>query len=264
MSTHIYKDEQQERATSRDSLDTRLRINKAYGSADFDGWLFEHLAVKAGEDVLDVGCGTGAQSLRFAELVQPGGTVSALDLSEDSVRQLNEALAPDAPVEAVVSDMGAIEDLIRNRFTTKTYDLAHSSYALYYSEKREHVLDVMKNALKPGGRLAVFSPNGKHGLVDLATELGPVPEEITDCMSFGPRVLDPWFNAHLADVETHHFHNELRIPTAEEVMTFYRATTYFRDDVEPEFRRAVESEIAEHGCFEYEKNGFLIVGRAAA
>ena len=68
----IYSGASEERVTGTDYLEKRLEINKTYASADFDSWLFERLKVRPGEDVLDVGCGSGAQTIPFSKFVQPG------------------------------------------------------------------------------------------------------------------------------------------------------------------------------------------------
>jgi ubiquinone/menaquinone biosynthesis C-methylase UbiE len=257
----IYQGEKHERATSTDSLDTRLEINTAYASADFSGWLFERLAVQPGEDVLDVGCGNGAQSVPFSEIVGPEGSVSALDISESSVAELKAKVPAGAPLEAVAADMADLGGIIAGTFRVKTYDLAHSSYALYYSKDRNQVLDTMRHALKPGGRCAVFSPCSPHGLVEFAARFHPVPDEIWDCFEFGPDVLKPYFDANFDDVAIHRFHNELRIPDAATLMRFYEATTYYDADHAGEIEAEVERIVAENGCFEYEKNGYLIIGK---
>lgn len=259
--SHVYEGDKFERATSRDSLARRLEINKAYASADFDGWLMERLAVRAGEDVLDVGCGTGAQTLLFADKVGSAGSVSSVDISAESIATLKSALADDAPVQAVTGDMADLRELIDDTFAVKRYDLAQSTYALYYANEREDVLGVMKEALKPGGRLAVFTPQEPHGLVALAARFSDVPQPVFDSLRFGGDVLLPWFRSAFATVEEHHFHNELSIPTAGEVIAFYRATTYYAPEAEPELRTFVEAEIARHGTFTYEKNGYLVIGR---
>ena len=258
--THIYGGERFEQATSRDSLEERLRINKAYASADFDGCLMERLHVVPGEDVLDVGCGTGGQSLLFAKSVRPGGSVSALDISKGSVEALNAALSADDPVQAIVGDMTDLPSLIENTFRTKRYDLAQSSYALYYALERDAVLGTMKAHLKPGGRLAVFTPQGPHGLVELAAKYCEIPQPVYDSLNFRS-VLHEWFHGNFQSVEEHDFHNELRIPTADEVLDFYAATTYYDANAVPAIREHVEAEITKNGFFEYEKNGYLVIGR---
>jgi SAM-dependent methyltransferase len=258
--TTVYTGEREERATKTSYLEKRLEINTSYASADFAGWLFERLKVRPGEDVLDVGCGSGAQTVPLSRQVQPGGSVSALDISADSVELLKSRLDANAPVQAVVSDMAALPDLIANTFKVKRYDLTHSSYALYYSPQRLAVLDTMRAALKPGGRCAVFTPNEPHGLVALAARFTRVPESVFDSLTFGPRVLKPYFDRSFPRVEVHAFDNMLSIPSADLVLDFYRQTTYHDAHAEAPMRQHVEAEIAQHGVFRYEKHGYLIIG----
>jgi len=256
----IYSGASEERVIGTDYLEKRLEINKTYASADFDSWLFERLAVKPGEDVLDVGCGSGAQSIPFSRMVQPGGSVSALDLSADSVELLKKRVAPGSSVEAVAADMATIDELIRNRFRVKRYDLAQSSYALYYSPERLRVLDVMRAALKPGGRCAVFTPASPHGLVELAARFTKVPETVYDSLAFGGKVLKPYFDKSFKRVEDHKFDNVISLPNADLVLEFYRQTTYYDAAAEAPMRALVQKEIDAHGVFRYEKHGYLVIG----
>jgi ubiquinone/menaquinone biosynthesis C-methylase UbiE len=259
-SSHIYTGERESRATETSFLEKRLEINKKFASADFDSWLFERLALRPGEDVLDVGCGTGAQTLPFSEMVGPGGSVSAFDISASSIDLLRSRVSPNARVQAVASDMAAIGDIIAHTFDVKRYDLAHSSYALYYSPKRLDVLDVMRRALKPGGRCAVFTPAAPHGLVELASRFTAVPEAVHESLSFGEQVLKPYFDANFPRVAVHHFNNVITLPTSELLLDFYRQTTYHDSAAEPAMRAAAEAEIERSGHFSYQKNGYLIIG----
>ena len=61
--TVIYSGDKAERATATTYLEKRIEINRAYSSVDFDAWLFDRLAVESGENILDVGCGSGAQTI---------------------------------------------------------------------------------------------------------------------------------------------------------------------------------------------------------
>lgn len=256
----IYSGDVATRATGTDFLEKRIEINKTYSSADFDAWLLDRLAVKPGEDILDVGCGSGAQTIPFAERVGDSGSVSALDISRDSVALLNARLAHKSRVQAVAADMKDLHRIIATEFRVKRYDLAQSTYALYYSADRADVLDTMRSALKPGGRCAVFTPNAPHGLVDLAARFTRIPAEISDCMVFGPNVLAPYFEAHFTDVAVHRFHNVVTLPNADVLIEFYRQTTYHDAAAEAPMRRHVDEEIRRTGSFSYEKNGYLIIG----
>lgn len=261
MVEHVYNGDVLERATSKESLEKRLDLNKKYQSTDFDSWLMERLGVESGEDVLDVGCGTGAQSIPLVNKVGENGSVSSLDISAESVEKLIQKASNPPNLRAVISDMGNLEDVIETQFVTKEYDLAQSSYALYYSPRRMHVLDVMRKHLKPEGRLAVFTPNAPHGMVEFARQFIEIPSGVDECMVFGPDILERYFRQHFWDVTIHLFHNIVKIPSLTEFLTFYRSTTYYDEAVEEKIGAAVQDIINRDGCFEYEKNGYLIVGQ---
>jgi ubiquinone/menaquinone biosynthesis C-methylase UbiE len=256
----IYSGASEERVIGTDYLEKRLEINKTYASANFDSWLFDRLAVKPGEDVLDVGCGSGAQTIPIARMVGSGGSVSSLDLSADSVELLKSRIPQGTSVDAVDADMATLEVLIRDRFRVKRYDLAQSSYALYYSPERLRVLDVMRAALKPGGRCAVFTPASPHGLVELAARFTKVPETVYDSLAFGGKVLKPYFDNSFRRVEDHRFDNMISLPNADLVLEFYRQTTYYDAGAELPMRALVQKEIDANGVFRYEKHGYLVIG----
>jgi ubiquinone/menaquinone biosynthesis C-methylase UbiE len=262
MSSVIYSDDRSERATATVFLEKRIEINRAYASVDFDAWLLERLSVRPGEDILDVGCGSGAQTVPFVTLVGSTGSVSALDISSDSILLLKSRVSPQAPVQTVVADMGDLAGVIANVFNTKRYSLVHSSYALYYSPKRMHVLDVMRGAIKPGGRCAVFTPNAPHGLVELAAQFGEVPAAVNESLRFGGEVLCPYFEKNFPRYKVHHFHNVVSVPSADVLIEFYRQTTYYDAQAELKIRSVADEEIKRSGSFKYEKNGYLIIGFA--
>ncbi len=260
MSSMMYTGDRARRAIDTSHLEKRIEINRAYSSANFDEWLLSHLKVNAGEDILDVGCGSGSQTIPFATLVGPTGSVSALDISSESIDLLKSRLPPAAPVQAVAADMAELANVISTTFKTKNYSLAHSSYALYYSTLRLEVLNVMRCALKPGGRCAVFTPNEPHGLVDLASRFMSMPEAVTDSLQFGPAVLQPYFERNFSRVEIHHFNNTVSVPSSDVLIEFYLQTTYYDARIESDIRTVADAAIAHAGSFRYDKNGYLIMG----
>lgn len=257
---HIFEGEIRDRATSRRSLSTRLALNKRYQSADFHSWLHRRLNVTRGEHILDVGCGTGAQSLRFLDAVGANGTVSALDISGESVEELRRSAGGDTRLTAVVADMGNLDQVIRESFMEQAYTLAHSSYALYYSPARLEVIERMTDALTSSGRLAVFTPTTPHGMVEIAARFGSVPPAVLESLEFGPAVLEPRFRALFWEVEIHFFQSEMRVTSLNDFMSFYRATTYFDRNVEGAVEDYARAEIKSSGAVRYSKNGYLIIG----
>jgi SAM-dependent methyltransferase len=207
-----------------------------------------------------VGCGTGAQTLPFLKIVGTSGSVSSLDISAESIATLSKRAGSAPNLDAIAADMADLKQCIATRFRVKKYDIAHSSYALYYSPARVEVLGVMRDSLKPGGKLAVFTPNRPHGMVDFARQFHPIAPEIDESLEFGPAVLEPFFRRNFWDVVVHYFHNVVRVTSVEDALSFYRATTYYVKSAEDQIRGRLSELIRRDGCFQYEKNGYLIVG----
>ncbi len=233
---HIYSGDVRVRATSTASLDTRLDLNRRYQSVDFADWHMRRLDVGPGEKILDVGCGTGAQSLRFLHDIGPRGSVSALDISEQSVASLLAAGGGDPRLQAVAADMATLDVVIRDEFRQKQYTLAQSSYALYYSPEREAVLRTMAESIYDFGRVAVFTPAGPHGMVEIAAKFGDVPTAVYDSLEFGPTRLTPLFRQLFWDVRIDFFQSVMRVTSLADFMDFYRATTYYDERATAEAR----------------------------
>jgi len=245
---------------SSEFLRTRLHVNQANSRLDFNDWLFARLKVHAGESVLDVGCGTGSQSVVFSKIVGPHGRVCATDISPESVAELRKNSQEAANLETAVADMVDLASLLSNKFTTRSFDLVHSSYALYYASNHHAVLNAMKSALRPAGRMAVFSPYRPHGMVELARQFSALPAIVEDSVEFGPATLEPWFRANFWEVEVHFFQNELTLKSLDDMMAFYRAANYYRADVEPLIEAEAQKRLQEHGELKFAKSGYLIIG----
>jgi ubiquinone/menaquinone biosynthesis C-methylase UbiE len=260
-SSNAYSGKLKERAINSDSLKSRLEINRKYQSKDFHGWLHKKLNVQIGENILDVGCGTGAQSLRFLEDIGLHGTISALDISESSIANLLENVNGDTRIEAITEDMANLNDAIQNMFKQKTFTLAHSSYALYYSLSCLKILRCMADSITSYGRVAVFTPGKPHGMVEIAEKYSKVPTQVIESLDFGPKILEPEFRKLFWEVDVHYFQSEMKVTSTQEFMEFYKATTYYDSDAEIGIENYAKNEIQQYGLIRYPKNGYLIIGR---
>ena len=114
--------------------------------AERRAFLLEH--VRAGDRVLDLGCGDGAFA---AALVQAGATVTGVDVAAEAVRRARER-APQAQIERVAE--GAALPLAEDAFDV-----------VWAGEVLEHVADVVgllaevRRVLRWGGTLLVTTPN---------------------------------------------------------------------------------------------------------
>jgi len=115
-----------------------------------------------GGRVLDVGAGTGEQTLMAAHRVGPTGSVLAIDLAASMLAVAAEA-ARQADLSSVETRVADARDL---DLEPESFDAAISRLVLMLIPGRERALAGIYRALKPGGKLAaiVFSSAEKNPL----------------------------------------------------------------------------------------------------
>lgn len=106
-------------------------------------------AIKAGERVIDIGCGCGDTSFALARQVGPEGAVSSVDISEPMLTRARARLA--ASGEKNISF--ALGDAQVHRFADTSFDLIFSRFGVMFFSDPVAAFNNLKSALKPGGRL---------------------------------------------------------------------------------------------------------------
>jgi SAM-dependent methyltransferase len=111
------------------------------------GPLMAFAAPKAGEHVLDIGCGTGTTTMALADAVGAGGVVTGLDISEPMLGLARERAQGRANMRFVLADASA------HPFVPE-YDLLFSRFGVMFFDDPPAAFANLRRALKPGGRLA--------------------------------------------------------------------------------------------------------------
>ncbi len=106
-----------------------------------------HAGIRAGDAVLDVGCGCGSAALELAGLVGASGRVVGLDVSGPMLARARERAAGLANVEFIQAD-AATRD-----FAAPFADVLFSRFGVMFFGDPTAAFANLKRALKPGGRL---------------------------------------------------------------------------------------------------------------
>ena len=96
------------------------------------------------ESCLEIGCGTGKNTVWFAE---KAGQITSVDLSEEMLAKAKEKITTDK-VQFVQADITTDW-----RFRNQLYDLVSFSLVLEHIETLEHIFKETAAALKPGGHV---------------------------------------------------------------------------------------------------------------
>jgi len=114
--------------------------------------LLECTNLQPGESVLDIACGSGFLTFRFAEMVGQQGSVLGTDIS-DSMIDISKRIAEERKIKNVHFERMDAEDLA---VSDSSFDVAICSLGLMYMPDAHKALNEMYRVLKPGGRIAAL------------------------------------------------------------------------------------------------------------
>jgi 2-polyprenyl-3-methyl-5-hydroxy-6-metoxy-1,4-benzoquinol methylase len=125
----------------------------ANGAEDF----IARLNLQPGMKVLDVGCGTGNQSLPAA---RTGATVTGVDISTNLLEQARQRAAGENL--KIQFDEGDAEQL---PYGDAQFDVVLSMFGAMFAPRPEYVVSEFKRVCKPGGLIAManWTPDGFVG-----------------------------------------------------------------------------------------------------
>lgn len=109
--------------------------------------LMPFAAPRAGEAVLDIGCGTGTTSMALADAVGPKGQVTGLDISREMLALAGQRGQGHANLSFAEADASHAP-------FQPEYDLLFSRFGVMFFDNPTAAFANLRKAMKPGGRIA--------------------------------------------------------------------------------------------------------------
>jgi ubiquinone/menaquinone biosynthesis C-methylase UbiE len=126
----------------------------------------DKLAVREGEKVLEIGCGTGHCLVAIAKAVGPEGMAYGVDVSEEMLKHTQKRADQEQVADCVELHCG---DAMHLPFIDGSMDGVFMSFTLELFDTPEipQVLAECKRVLRPGGRIVVvgMSKEDAHGAI---------------------------------------------------------------------------------------------------
>ena len=110
--------------------------------------LIDRAKPKAGERIIDVGCGSGATSIAFAQKVGPTGHVFGVDVSGPMLARARQSAPRELPIDFVLADATV------HPFDPASFDLLASRFGVMFFADPALSFANLRKALRPSGRLA--------------------------------------------------------------------------------------------------------------
>jgi arsenite methyltransferase len=106
-------------------------------------------ALQPGEDVLDVGCGAGMDSLVAAQMVGPAGSVTGVDMTPEMVAKARGSIA-----EMGLGNVRLVEGSAEHLpFADASFDVVISNGVIDLIPDKDAVFSEIVRVLRPGGRI---------------------------------------------------------------------------------------------------------------
>jgi SAM-dependent methyltransferase len=145
--------------TRRKSLEDFILFN----NPERESWeksssILEKMPLKAGDTIVDVGSGPGYFSFKFSDIVGDSGKVYAMDTKKEHVDYMKSFIKK-WEIKNVIPNLSYNDDLglqiDAEADVVFMCSLYHIIYAVSSVHDREGMLNSIKNALKPGGKLVI-------------------------------------------------------------------------------------------------------------
>lgn len=116
--------------------------------------IMEAMGIKSGDVVADIGSHQGYMTVKFSNQVGSRGKVYAVDVNQSHLRKLDNLLK-DQGISNVETILGDYDD---PKLFPKSIDHAFIMDAYHEMDDHMDILQHVKKALKPGGKLIILEP----------------------------------------------------------------------------------------------------------
>jgi ubiquinone/menaquinone biosynthesis C-methylase UbiE len=247
-------------------LEGRINENASAQVTDFNAWIFDRIPVKPDHNVLELCCGTGAQTQYFLKRVGKKGSIVALDISNDSLEILESKISDTqrSRLTLIESDLDLFDESLTARNIQKnSFDIIFCSYGLYYSKNAQDVMNRAKKWLKPNGSLVIVGPYGPNNkpLFNLLTDCGVTISEYIRFTSqdFMNDVVIPFGTLNFNTLGIRTLVNKIVWNSDEHVLTYWKNSTFYDNKKQEQVQARLNKHFDTESTFVNEKWVMLVI-----
>jgi SAM-dependent methyltransferase len=223
-------------ATNTDALATRIS-NQKNQSIDLNEWIFRLLEVEETDKVLELCCGTGAQTAFFAQRLS-SGNLTCVDINQNSLSE-NRRRVGNPSINYLCLELDSLPGALEGPF-----DLIFCAYGFYYSRDPSRLLDSLMKHLSKNGRFVFVGPvlGNNSELYSIIRKIGcKISAEVL--YSSEAFMLDfcRLFLERFGAVKFERILNAVRFDDKQALLDYWRNTTFYTEGHDKEFYAECES-----------------------
>lgn len=217
-------------AVGTEALQTRIR-SQSNQKIDINTWIGDNLVIDKKNRVLELCCGTGAQTKIFSQRIS-GGEIICTDLNQDSL-EVNKANVGNADIKYVAANL----DQLANHLSGK-FDLIFCAYGFYYSAHPYSLLHQLYDFLGENGRFVLVGPvlGNNTQLYGLLEKIGiKISATVTESSETFMLDMQREFLAIFENIKFLRIKNTIPFGTAQSLFEYWKKTTFFEEGFEQQF-----------------------------
>lgn len=248
------------------NLDIRIDLHKKYSQnpVSWFDWIFQKLKLSEGDEILEIGCGTGALWKEHEGQIPHGVHITLSDQSEGMVKDARNLLGDGKGVFSY--ETFPCEKIPKEK---EKYDLVITNHVLFYLKDRQKALREIKRVLKPGGMFLCSTYGSRH-----MQEITRMVQEFDQRIILSANHLYEEFGLEngkeqlmdvFSDVQREDYEDELLVDQPEPLISYilschgnqheYLTSRYL------EFKEFVRSRVEEEGKMKITKNAGIFLCR---
>lgn len=232
------------------ALVARISAHDKFGSNDINKWIWSHLALKSNLKILEIGCGTGKQTVPLAKLVGDKSQVIAVDISGQSIKTLLVEAKKNLINRRITTLKLNFDDL--PRYNLPQVDRILASFSLYYSKKPYELITYLYKILRPGGIIFICGPTKNNNseitkLIELVKR-GSVKTTV-DASYFMQKTGLKIFNDFFNKIKISYFENPLCFKNSDSLITYWSSSGLYDPKLKTKFSHAVKNHFKKNHTF---------------
>lgn len=238
--------------TDASALTRRIKAHEKYGSYDLNQWIFEHIDLVEGLSILDLGCGTGKQTLPLAQVIGYAGQIVPVDISEEALSALSKS-AKNLGVERRITLIHCGIDHLAGHLHEQVFDRVLACYSLYYAQYPRRLFGLVFRILKSGGVFFFCGPAKGNNLelkqFHYALRREQMPPQ-KGASVFMEQTGQQLAREHFSKVEVFTFQNPLRFDSPEALYSYWSSYSLYDEKLNVAFKAIAAKHFQTHSVFE--------------